>query len=105
MNDKQRYYALGEACNYADPDAYASDLALSSMFEGAEITSELLEQLRRIWSIANAPFRDLLKSWELSQTACAVRFCIPLRTVQSWALGERSCPVYVRLMMDECIRR
>ena len=35
----------------------------------------------------------------LSQSACAKRFCIPLRTVQGWALEERDPPAYVRLLL------
>ena len=46
-------------------------------------------------------FRELLKRMGLRQTACSRRFRIPLRTVQGWALGERECPGYVRLMMAE----
>lgn len=55
--------------------------------------------------ISAAPFRDLLAMLGLTQSECARRFGIPLRTVQSWALGERQCPAYVRRMMAELAER
>jgi len=51
--------------------------------------------------IATLSFRDLLKEMHMTQTECSRRFEIPLRTVQHWALDERQCPLYVRLMMAE----
>lgn len=51
--------------------------------------------------IATIPFRDLLAALGLTQTELSRRYCIPLRTVQGWACGTRSCPPYVRLMIAE----
>ena len=105
MTDTQLTLAFSEAPHYTDPDAFGSDLLLSSAFlpedEAAEPDTALLPALRTIWHVANDPFRDFLKLLGLSQTSCARHFCIPLRTVQSWALGERTPPDYVRLMMAE----
>lgn len=61
------------------------------------------EQLRRLWHVANDSFRDLLTDLDMTQTALSVRFCIPFRTVQGWALNERTCPPYLRLMMAEAV--
>ncbi len=106
MTDKQIYTAFGETANYTDPDAYVSDMALSSLFTppddpGAEVDPELLPQLSALWHVANDPFKTLLQRMGLAQTQCATRFCIPLRTVQDWAGGRRPCPSYLRLMMAE----
>lgn len=104
MTDKQIYTAYGEAANYSDPDAYASDVALSLLGPddpGQEVDMELFEQLRTLWHVANDPFKALLDLMGMSQSDCSRRFCIPLRTVQGWALGERNAPPYVRLMMAE----
>ncbi len=106
MTDKQIYTAFGEAAHYTDPDAYVSDMALSSMFlppddPGAEVDPELVAQLRALWHVANDPFKTLLQRMGLTQARCATRFCVPLRTVQGWALGERECAPYLRLMMAE----
>ena len=104
MTDKQIYYALSEAQNYTEPEAFASDILLSSMFEipgSEEIQTDLMEPLITLWHIACDPFRDLLERMEMTQAQCSTRFCIGYRTVQRWAAGDRQCPVYIRLMMAE----
>lgn len=104
ITDKQIYVLFGEAANYTDPDAFASDAALAAL-DGdnadQEIDIELFEQLRILWHVSADPFRVLLKSMGLTQSQCSTRFCIPLRTVQHWAEGSRSSPPYLRLMMAE----
>lgn len=104
MTNKQIYQHFGEAANYDDPDAFASDVALSLLDPedpSQEVDMGLYEQLRTLWRVSNAPFRELLALLGLNQSQCATRFCIPLRTVQGWALGERVPPPYLRLMMAE----
>lgn len=46
---------------------------------------------------------ELLKKHGMTQTGFARRFNIPLRTVQHWCLGERSCPPYVIAMAAEIL--
>lgn len=104
MTNKQIYQYFGEAANYTDPDAYASDVALSLLDPNdpdQKVDMALFEQLRTLWHVANDPFRDLLGIMGLTQTQCSIRFCIPLRTVQDWAGGRRTPAPYVRLMMAE----
>ena len=105
MTDQQIALALAEAHNYADVDAYVSDLLLSSAFlpEAADAAPDLslAEDLRQLWTVSAAPFKELLALMGLNQSACSRRFGVPLRTVQGWALGERECPTYVRRMMAE----
>lgn len=106
MTDLQKRTALQEAASYTDIDAFVSDLLLSSAFidpddETAEPDVSLIPELKALWHVANDSFKDLLKAMGLTQTECSRRFCVPLRTVQHWALEERSCAIYVRLMMAE----
>lgn len=104
MTDKQIYQAFGEAVNYTDPDAFASDGALSLLDPddpGQEVDMDLFEQLRVLWHVANDPFKALLERMGLNQSQCSRRFCVPLRTLQGWAGETRSAPPYVRLMMAE----
>lgn len=106
MTDKQICRLYGETANYTGPDAYASDVALSPLDpENPEqaVDMALYEQLRTLWHVANDPFKILLTRMGLSQTQCATRFCIPLRTVQNWAGEVNACPPYTRLMMAEAV--
>ena len=107
MTDKQINQLFGETANYADPDAFASDAALSLLDPdnpGQEVDMGLFEQLRILWHVANDPFKSLLERIGLNQTQCSTRFCIPRRTVQDWAGNRRTPPPYVRLMMAEAVR-
>ena len=61
------------------------------------------DQLCRMWRVAHEPFRGLLDAFGLKQSECSTRFCIPFRTVQGWALNERMCPPYIRLMIAETL--
>ena len=61
------------------------------------------DQLRRLWHVAHDNFRTLLDAFGMTQTALSTHFCIPFRTVQSWALNERDCPPDLRLMMAEAL--
>lgn len=106
MTDKQIYQLYGETANYDDPDAFASDAALSLLDPdepGQEVDMALAGQLRTLWDIYHLPFRELLARMGLNQSGCSRRFCIPMRTVQGWALEERTCPSYIRLMMAEAV--
>lgn len=106
MTDKQIYTAFGEAANYTDPDAFASDIALSLLDPdgpGQEVDMGLVEQLRVLWHVAKDPFRDFLFLLGLNQSQASKRFCVPLRTVQDWTAGTRTPPSYIRLMMGELL--
>lgn len=109
MTDIQRYQAVLEASNYTDIDAYCSDLLTSSAFapedEAADLDLTLIPELRRIWQAVNLPFRELLRELGLTQTSCARRFLIPLRTVQNWSGNIARCPVYTRLMISEIMSK
>lgn len=47
--------------------------------------------------------KDLRERHQLSRAQLADLFHIPQRTIQSWELGDRACPVYVFRMMDKLL--
>lgn len=49
--------------------------------------------------------KDICTEYNLSQTALAKRFGIPLRTVQDWYAGRRVPPEYVIGMMIEILEK
>lgn len=47
--------------------------------------------------------KDLRERYQLTRAQFSDLFGIPLRTVQSWELGERSCPPWVFDMLEELL--
>lgn len=96
---------ISEAGNYSDQDAYVSDLALSSIWgdDDEEIPEGRIEWLRQVWKAARRTVKDICKDAGMTQNATADHFCIPRRTFGNWCTGERECPVYTWLMMQELL--
>lgn len=91
---------------YAERDAYISDLALSSIWgdpEGAPIPGDRLDALGQIWDAAHRSVPEIAAAAGLSCRKLAARFRIPCRTVEDWSSGRRESPLYLRLMMQECL--
>jgi hypothetical protein len=103
MTDRQYYFCVAEAANYDDPDAYISDIALSTIWgdaPDAPIPPERLENLRDIYTAATRTVREIVAHSGLSQAAFAERYCIPKRTVENWCTESRECPIYLRLLLQ-----
>ena len=104
MTDNQMFTMYADATQQ-DRETFVSDWAMSSLFAGEDpagaVDMALVEQLGRLWDVANVPFDRLLQLLGMNITQCHQRFCIPYRTVQNWSQGERSAPSYIRLMMAE----
>ena len=101
MTDTQFYQAFREAFAYSDPDAFASDVALSSIFPTVKDDDlpVLAEDLRHVWRYAHITVREIVQHTGLTQSNFAQRFAIPLRTLESWLGGKNACPPYTRLML------
>ena len=101
MNDKQFCQAFREARQYNDPDAFASDVALSDIFSAVEDDDlpALVEDLHHVWRYAHITVREIVQHTGLTQANFAQRFVIPLRTLESWLGGTSACPPYTRLML------
>lgn len=106
MKDKQYSTCVSESQNYTDRDAYISDISLSSMLgdlPDAEIPEDRIEQLGSIYDAANRSIKDIAAAAGLSNRKLAERFCIPYRTMENWCAGVSDCPIYTRLMMQQCL--
>lgn len=106
MTNSQYYTCVQECAAYTDPDAYVSDLALSSIWgdaPDADIPADRIDALRGIYAAATRPVRQIVADTGLSQAAFAERLCIPLRTVEAWCRGIRESPVYVRLLIQQAL--
>lgn len=106
MTDKQFMTCVAEAANYTDRDAYVSDLSLSSMWGDSEddaIPADRIDALGDIWDACHRSIKAIAADANMSGRKLAERFCIPYRTVEDWSAGKRECPIYTRLMMQECL--
>lgn len=109
MTDKQYSICVTEAQSYTDRDAYISDMALSSMWgdsHDAPIPRDRLDHLGSIYDAAHRSVKDIAAAAGISARAMATRFCIPQRTAEGWCCSGKSardCPLYTRLMMQECL--
>lgn len=104
MNNYQ--YCLSETKSYSERNAYISDLALSSIWADDEdgiIPTARLEWLGDLYDAAHRSVKEIASAAGLSQRKLAERFAIPYRTMDSWCMGERTCPIYVRMMMQEIL--
>lgn len=106
MTNNQYYACVSHCADYTDPDAYVSDLALSSIWgdaPDADIPADRLAALRGIYAAVNRTVRQIVAASGLTQAAFAEHLCIPLRTVENWCGGLRECPVYVRLLIQQAL--
>lgn len=93
-----------EMSEYADADAFISDLALSSLWESdGKVPEERIEWLRQLWDAAHRSVKDICRDAGMTQRALAENFAIPLHTVNNWCMEIRTCPVYTRMMMQESL--
>ena len=109
MTDRQYTICVTEAQNYTDREAYISDLALSSIWgDGPEddIPMARMDLLGSIYDAVHRSIKEIAAESGISVRAMAIRFCIPIRTAESWGGttdAARQCPLYTRLMMQECL--
>lgn len=117
----QFMFAVREADNYTDRDAYVSDTALSGIWGADDCgqtaaspdTSVLLPLLFNLWDVIHMPFRDIRLALGMSCVDFAAAFAIPRRTLYRWDLNETPCPLYTKLLLAHaaglydypCIRR
>lgn len=104
MNNK--LLLLSEMGNYTDKDAYISDMALSSMWgdtDGGDVPADRIEILRQLWEAAHRTYADIAEECGMSRRKLAERFAIPYRTAENWSTGVNEPPMYVLLMIQECV--
>lgn len=99
MTDKLFYKLWQDALVQPDKEIYIGEYGYPEWFDDiSSDASEVVRILGSIHQIAHMSVRDLIATSGLTQSAFACRYCIPLRTVENWATGERKCADYIRLM-------
>lgn len=98
MTDKLFKKLWNDALGQENKELYQSEYGYPDWFgEISQYPSEVMDILGKIHDVAHMSMREIIKTAGLSQTSFADKFCVPLRTVQSWCIGERKCPDYFRL--------
>lgn len=90
----------------AQPDCelYIGEYGYPDYFdEISDNPDEIVEKLQAIHRAANMTMKKIIKAAGMTQKSFAKHFDIPLRTVESWCMGDRRCPDYVRLMILELL--
>lgn len=104
MTDKLFCALFAAALTSADRDAFVSDWSLSSAWGDAldaDSPADRIDLLARLWDAAHLTIRDIRAHTGLSQAAFSTRYCIPVRTLEDWERGVRSCPDYLRLLLAQ----
>lgn len=106
MTIPQHHAAVTEAARISDRDTYISDFSKSAIWgdrEDANYSATREDQLGEIWDACHRSVKDIAGAAGLSCRKLAERFCVPYRTMEDWSAGKSACPIYVRLMMQECL--
>ena len=85
-----------------DRDAFVSDWALSSPFDGGP-DHERIEMVGAIYDAMHRSVRDIASAAGMSQRKLAERFIIPYRTMENWCGGQNPCTDYARVMMQQLL--
>lgn len=107
----QFMFAVREADNYTDRDAYVSDIALSSIWgdDDCDQPDDLLGPSARLpllydlWDVIHMPFRNIRLALGMSCADFAAAFAIPRRTLYRWDLNETPCPLYTKLLLAHAV--
>lgn len=105
MEEKMFYRLWRDALDQPNKEMYIGEYGYPDWFDEISLdASEIVNTLGNIHDIAHMSIRAMIKAAELTQSAFAIKFCIPLRTVEDWATGKRKCADYVRLMIAKELR-
>ncbi len=107
---------IDESLNYDDKFAFLTDMAQSIVWydndmdkwaehanRGDLIPEERLDALSKLYDATHRSVRDIAKECDMSQRKLAEWFDIPYSTMENWCRGVNECPLYTRLMMQECL--
>lgn len=99
MSDKLFAKLWHDALAQTDKEMYIAEYGNPEWFDEISTdVSEVVRILSNIHDVAHMSLRDIIKNAKLTQAAFASKFCVPLRTVENWATGNRDCKDYDRLM-------
>lgn len=100
MTDKLFYNLWLDALEQPNLEMYIGEYGYPDWFdEISKNADEVISTLTAIHHVAHLSIKDMLKEANLTHGAFAVKFCIPLRTVENWSAEVNKCPDYTRLLI------
>lgn len=106
MTIKQYNFAVKEAANYPNRDAYISDLVQSSVWGDAQdvvAPPSRIDNLGEIYDACHRDFKQIAAAAGLSCRKLAMIYCVPARTAEAWAMGTRGMSLYLSLCLQRCL--
>lgn len=101
MTDKLFAKLWKDALAQPNKDLYINEYGYPEWFDEISAdTSKIIQTLEDIHKVAHMSVRDIISASGLTQSAFAIKFCIPRRTIGDWATGKRKCADYIRLMFS-----
>lgn len=99
MKDKVFYDLWQDALMQPDKETYIRQHSFSDWYDKVgKSTFEFLCILEDIHNAAHITVKEIILKTGLTQKDFAIKFCIPLRTVEQWATNKFKCADYLRLM-------
>lgn len=99
MTDKLFNKLWKDALEQPSKEMYIGEYGYPDWFdEISQEPQEISETLGNIHDVAHMSLKDIIKKAGLTQSAFAIKFCIPIRTVEDWCSGKNKCRDYDRLM-------
>lgn len=91
-----------QALSYDTTEAFIAERGWQDWMDAyGEDAEKMVADMETIYTVAHMTIRDMISQVGMTQAAFADRFMVPLRTVQNWAIGQRECPAYVKVMMAD----
>ena len=104
MTDKLFKKLWEDALAQPNRELYIAEYGCPDWFD--EISPDIsvvISTLSRIHDVAHMSIRDMISKTGLTQSAFALRLCMPIRTVEDWVSGKRNCLDYIRLAYAKCL--
>lgn len=99
MSDNLFFRLWQDALAQPNKELYIAEYGYPDWFDEISTdASEIIQTLENIHEMAHMNVKDIISKSGLTQAKFAIKFCIPLRTVEDWATGKRKCADYLRLL-------
>ena len=97
---------LTDSLSYTNKNQYITEMMNSHIWKSNDNNatfSDVTEILGDIYDAAHISVKGIAIKADLSSRYLSERFCIPYSTMDNWITESSICPLYVKLMLQECL--